>query len=184
MLVVGGLIVGNPDDTRESIDANLDVRAAATSTGRTSSIRRRIRGTPMTRDFRERGLIVNAHVEEYDGTTAVTRSAHLDGRRDRVHALAGRALDEGAAHAGGAAADPVFVLSHARAMLAHTFRGTTWRSSSVSRARAPPSGATSRSVHESASIWSGPILLRPIRMSVIHWAFRRNPCTMDQPRSL
>ena len=43
MLVVGGLIVGNPGDTRESIEANLDVRAAATSTGRTSSIRRRIR---------------------------------------------------------------------------------------------------------------------------------------------
>ena len=28
MLVVGGLIVGNPGDTRESIEANLDVRAA------------------------------------------------------------------------------------------------------------------------------------------------------------
>ena len=35
-------------------------------------------GTPMTRDFRERGLIVNQRVEEYDGTSAVTRSAHLD----------------------------------------------------------------------------------------------------------
>ena len=32
----------------------------------------------MTRDFRERDLIVNRRVEEYDGTTAVTRSAHLD----------------------------------------------------------------------------------------------------------
>ena len=28
MYVVGGLIVGNPDDTRESIEANLAVRAA------------------------------------------------------------------------------------------------------------------------------------------------------------
>ena len=28
MFVVGGLIVGNPDDTRESIEANLDIRAA------------------------------------------------------------------------------------------------------------------------------------------------------------
>ena len=43
MLVVGGLIVGNPGDTRESIEANLDVRAQATWTGRTSSIRRRTR---------------------------------------------------------------------------------------------------------------------------------------------
>ena len=44
MFVVGGLIVGNPEDTRDAIDANLDVRAAATWTGPTSSIRRRIRG--------------------------------------------------------------------------------------------------------------------------------------------
>ena len=35
-------------------------------------------GTPMTRDFVERGLIINPRVEEYDGTTAVTRSAHLE----------------------------------------------------------------------------------------------------------
>ena len=32
----------------------------------------------MTQEFRERGLIVNQRVEEYDGTSAVTRSAHLD----------------------------------------------------------------------------------------------------------
>ena len=44
MYVVGGLIVGNPSDTRESIDANLAVRAATTSTGPTSSTRRRIPG--------------------------------------------------------------------------------------------------------------------------------------------
>ena len=42
MLVVGGLIVGNPDDRRESIDANL-ASPDATSTGRTSSIPRRTR---------------------------------------------------------------------------------------------------------------------------------------------
>ena len=34
-------------------------------------------GTPMTQDFRARGLIVNDRVEEYDGTTAVVRSEHL-----------------------------------------------------------------------------------------------------------
>jgi anaerobic magnesium-protoporphyrin IX monomethyl ester cyclase len=33
-------------------------------------------GTPMTRDFAERGLIVN-DVDEYDGTTAVVRTEHL-----------------------------------------------------------------------------------------------------------
>ena len=36
MYVVGGLIVGNPDDTRESIEANLEL-PAVTSTGRTFS---------------------------------------------------------------------------------------------------------------------------------------------------
>ena len=42
MFVVGGLIVGNPDDTRAAIDANLDICAGSTWTGRTSSTRRRI----------------------------------------------------------------------------------------------------------------------------------------------
>ena len=76
MYVVGGLIVGNPDDTRASIDANL------------TFAREHIDwpyiqhptpypGTPMTRDFVERQLIVNDRVEEYDGTTAVVRSEHL-----------------------------------------------------------------------------------------------------------
>ena len=31
----------------------------------------------MTKDFRERGLVVNDRVEEYDGTTAVVRTEHL-----------------------------------------------------------------------------------------------------------
>src|SRR5438046_1852574 len=76
LFVVGGLIVGSPDDTRESIEANL--RFA----------RRHVDwpyiqhptpypGTPMTRDFIDRDLIVNVRVEEYDGTTAVTRTAPL-----------------------------------------------------------------------------------------------------------
>ena len=76
MFVVGGLIVGNPKDTRESIEANLDFA------------RERVDwpyiqhptpypGTPMTKDFRERGLIVNDRLEEYDGTTAVVRTEHL-----------------------------------------------------------------------------------------------------------
>jgi hypothetical protein len=31
----------------------------------------------MAKDFRERGLIINENVEEYDGTTAVVRTKHL-----------------------------------------------------------------------------------------------------------
>src|SRR5262249_56477736 len=33
--------------------------------------------TPMTRDFCERGLIVDEDVSHYDGTTAVVRSEHV-----------------------------------------------------------------------------------------------------------
>ena len=126
LLVVGGLIVGNPDDTRESIAANLEFA------------RRHVDwpyiqhptpypGTPMTREFRDRGLIINERVEEYDGTTAVTRSAHLDA--EEIEFLRWRAerwmkvrhMKAVVRH------DPVFVLQHGRRMLAHTFRGATWR---------------------------------------------------------
>ena len=77
MFVVGGLIVGNPGDSRASIDANL------------AFARRYVDwpyiqhptpypGTPMTRDFRENGLIVNDDEQQYDGTTAVVRTEHLE----------------------------------------------------------------------------------------------------------
>jgi hypothetical protein len=33
--------------------------------------------TPMTKDFRDQGLIMNERLEEYDGTTAVVRTEHL-----------------------------------------------------------------------------------------------------------
>ena len=77
MFVVGGLIVGNPDDTRESIDANL---AFARDYVDWPYIQHPTPypGTPMTRDFRDRDLIVSDDVDEYDGTTAVVRSEHLD----------------------------------------------------------------------------------------------------------
>ena len=127
MLVVGGLIVGNPDDRRESIAANL------------AFARRYVDwpyiqhptpypGTPMTSDFVKRGLIVNSHLEEYDGTTAVTRSAHLSSeeieymRWKAERWMKVRHLPAVLRH------DPLYVLRNGRRMLAHTFRGTTWRS--------------------------------------------------------
>ena len=127
MLVVGGLIVGNPDDRRESIAANLEFA------------RRYVDwpyiqhptpypGTPMTKDFVDRGLVVNSRVEEYDGTTAVTRSAHLSCeeiefmRWKAERWMKVRHLPAVVRH------DPLFVLRNGRRMLAHTFRGTTWRS--------------------------------------------------------
>jgi len=82
----------------------------------------------MTREFVERGLVVNRRVEEYDGTTAVTRSAHLAAeeiefmrwKAERWMKL--RHFPTALRH------DPGYVLRHTPEMLAHTFRGSTWRS--------------------------------------------------------
>jgi len=127
LFVVGGLIVGNPDDTRDSIEANL------------AFARRYVDwpyiqhptpypGTPMTREFRDRGLIVDDDVSHYDGTTAVVRTEHVESldieflrwRAERWMKV--RHMPAAVAHS------PRFVLRHGRRMLAHTFTGTTWRS--------------------------------------------------------
>jgi len=127
MFVVGGLIVGNPSDTRESIEANL---AFARDYVDWPYIQHPTPypGTPMTRDFRERQLIVSDDVDEYDGTTAVVKSEHLEAgeiefmrwRAERWMKL--RHFWPVATHS------PMFVLRHAHRMLGHTFRGTSWRS--------------------------------------------------------
>ena len=80
-------------------------------------------GTPMTADFEQRNLIVNRHLDEYDGTTAVTRSAYLDSteiefmRWKAERWMKVRHMPAAFRH------DPIFVLRNARKMLAHTFRG-------------------------------------------------------------
>jgi len=123
---VGGLIIGNPDDTPESIEANL------------SFARRYVDwpyiqhptpypGTPMTNDFRAAGLIVNENVNEYDGTTAVVRTRHLE--PEDIEFMRWRAerwmkcrhFPVVLRH------DPGFVTRHARRMFAHTFRGCSWK---------------------------------------------------------
>jgi anaerobic magnesium-protoporphyrin IX monomethyl ester cyclase len=127
LLVVGGLIVGNPADTRESIVANLEFA------------RRYVDwpyiqhptpypGTPMTRDFVNAGLIVNQHVEEYDGTTAVTRSAHLEPEEIEFLRWKAERWMKVRHMAVAVRHDPRFVLRNAFRLLAHTFRGTTWQS--------------------------------------------------------
>ena len=127
LAVVGGIIVGNPDDTRESIEANL---AFAREYVDWPYIQHPTPypGTPMTKDFRDRDLIVNERVEEYDGTTAVVRTAHLTA--EEIEFLRWRAerwmkvrhLPSALRHY------PGYVLRHAPQMLAHTFRGSSWRS--------------------------------------------------------
>lgn len=127
LYVVGGIIVGNPGDTSEAIETNL---AFARKHVDWPYIQHPTPypGTPMTRDFRERGLIVSEEPEEYDGTTAVVRSEHLTAEEIefmRWHAerwMKLRHLPAAIRHY------PWFVLRHWPSMLRHTFRGSTWRS--------------------------------------------------------
>jgi len=127
LLVVGGLIVGNPDDTRESVTANLEFA------------RRYVDwpyiqhptpypGTPMTRDFLNQGLLLTSRVEEYDGTTAVTKSVHLDAEEIEFMRWRAERWMKVRHMATAVRHDPGFVLRNGCRLLAHTFRGTTWRS--------------------------------------------------------
>jgi radical SAM superfamily enzyme YgiQ (UPF0313 family) len=127
MFVIGGLIVGNPDDTAQSIETNL---AFAKRYVDWPYIQHPTPypGTPMSRDFREQGLISNDRVEEYDGTTAITRSSHL--RSEEIEFMRWRAerwmkvrhVPAVIRH------DPLFVLRNIHRMMGHTFRGSSWRS--------------------------------------------------------
>jgi anaerobic magnesium-protoporphyrin IX monomethyl ester cyclase len=122
MYVVGGLIVGNPGDTRESIEANLEFARRYVDWPYIQHPTPYPR-TAMTKAFRDQNLITNEKLEEYDGTTAVVRTEHLAAeeveylrwKAERVMKL--RHMPAAFRH------DPWFVLSHGRQMLAHTFRG-------------------------------------------------------------
>jgi hypothetical protein len=127
MYVVGGLIVGNPDDTRASIDANLEFAKEHIDWPYIQHPTP-YPGTPMTRDFQDRGLIVDEDVSHYDGTTAVVRSEHVSAeeieflrwRADRWMKV--RHMPVALAHS------PLFVLRNAIGMFSHTFAGSSLRS--------------------------------------------------------
>jgi anaerobic magnesium-protoporphyrin IX monomethyl ester cyclase len=120
--VVGGMIVGNPDDTAESIERNL---AFAEKWVDWPYIQHPTPypGTPLARQYRESGFIVSEDIEEYDGTTAVVKSRYLDveeieflrWRSERW--MKTRHIVPAFRHS------PVFVLRNWRRMLGHTFRG-------------------------------------------------------------
>jgi radical SAM superfamily enzyme YgiQ (UPF0313 family) len=124
--VVGGLIVGNPDDTRESIEANLEFARRYVDYPYIQHPTPYPR-TPMAKDFRDRGLIINERLEEYDGTTAVVRTEHLPA--EEVEFLRWRAerwmklrhLPKALRRC------PWFALRHGHRMLRHTFRGSSLR---------------------------------------------------------
>ncbi|MFY9557848.1 MAG: radical SAM protein [Blastocatellia bacterium] len=122
MYVVGGLIVGNPDDTQESIQTNLEFAKKYIDWPYIQHPTPYPR-TPMTKDFRDRGLIINERLEEYDGTTAVVRTEHVSAeeaeymrwRAERWMKV--RHIPVAFRH------NPMFVLKNGPRMFAHTFRG-------------------------------------------------------------
>jgi radical SAM superfamily enzyme YgiQ (UPF0313 family) len=124
--VVGGLIVGNPEDTREMIEANLDFAEAHVDWPYIQHPTP-YPATPMTRDLQARGLILDKPVETYDGTTAVVKTEHLEAdeveflrwRRERF--LKTRHFPAALRQS------PWWVLKNAPRMLGHTFRGHSWR---------------------------------------------------------
>ena len=127
MYVVGGLIVGSPDDTLESIQANLEFARRYVDWPYIQHPTPYPR-TPMTREFREQGLVMNERLEEYDGTTAVVRTRHLPA--EEVEFLRWKAERWMKVHHIPVALqhDPSFVLFRGWRMLAHTFRGSSIRS--------------------------------------------------------
>jgi anaerobic magnesium-protoporphyrin IX monomethyl ester cyclase len=127
MYVVGGLIVGSPGDTRESIEANLEFARRYVDWPYIQHPTPYPR-TPMTKEFRDQGLIMNDRLEEYDGTTAVVRTEHLPA--EEVEFMRWRAERWMKVHHIPVALrhDPRFVLFQGWKMLAHTFRGSSIRS--------------------------------------------------------
>jgi anaerobic magnesium-protoporphyrin IX monomethyl ester cyclase len=124
MFVVGGLIVGSPGDTRESIEANLEFARRYVDWPYIQHPTPYPR-TPMTKEFREQGLIMNERLEEYDGTTAVVRTEHLSA--EEVEFMRWKAERWMKVHHVPAALkhDPGFVLLRGWKMLKHTFRGSS-----------------------------------------------------------
>jgi radical SAM superfamily enzyme YgiQ (UPF0313 family) len=124
MFVVGGLIVGSPGDTRESIEANLEFARRYVDWPYIQHPTPYPR-TPMTKEFRDQGLIMNERLEEYDGTTAVVRTEHLSA--EEVEFMRWKAERWMKVHHVPAALrhDPGFVLLRGWKMLQHTFRGSS-----------------------------------------------------------
>lgn len=126
MYVVGGLIVGNPDDTRESVEANLEFARRYVDWPYIQHPTPYPR-TPMAADLREENLIVNDNVEDYDGTTAVVRTRELtpsqiEFMRWRVERwIKLRHLPVVLAH------NPWFIMRNALKMAGHTFRGCSFK---------------------------------------------------------
>ncbi|HYZ64623.1 MAG TPA: radical SAM protein, partial [Acetobacteraceae bacterium] len=127
MFVVGGLIVGNPADTRADIEANLEFARRFVDWPYIQHPTP-YPGTPMSADLRRAGLIAIDDVAQYDGTTAVVRCEALPARE--IEFMRWRAeqwmklrhMPAMIRH------DPLFSLFHGVEMIRDTFRGSSLRS--------------------------------------------------------
>jgi radical SAM superfamily enzyme YgiQ (UPF0313 family) len=127
LYVVGGLIVGNPDDTREAVEANLNF---ATRCVDWPYIQHPTPypGTELERDLRYRGLIASDCIEEYDGTTSVVRCPHMEAEEIEFMRWRAERWMKARHFLALLRDDPVFALRSAPRMFAFTFRGCTIRS--------------------------------------------------------
>ncbi len=125
--VVGGLIVGNPDDTLDSVRANLDFARKYVDWPYIQHPTP-YPGTPMTKDFKARNLIRIENLEEYDGTTAVVATQHLQPEEIEYERWRVERWMKTAHIPAVIMKEPWFVLRNWPKMLAHTFRGTSLRS--------------------------------------------------------
>ncbi|MFL6301328.1 MAG: B12-binding domain-containing radical SAM protein [Terriglobales bacterium] len=124
MQVVGGLIVGSPDDTRESIEANLEFARRYVDWPYIQHPTPYPR-TPMTKDFREQGLITIENFAEYDGTTAVVRTKALPSEEIEYMRWRAERWMKVRHMPSVIRRDPRFVLRNWLGMLRHTMRGAT-----------------------------------------------------------
>jgi radical SAM superfamily enzyme YgiQ (UPF0313 family) len=126
MYVVGGLIVGSPEDTADSIEANLKMARKYIDWPYIQHPTPYPR-TPMAQDLAQRGLIAHERVEEYDGTTSVLHTQHLPGesvefmRWKAERWIKARHFPVVLGH------DPLFALQNGARMIRHVFRGCNWK---------------------------------------------------------
>jgi radical SAM superfamily enzyme YgiQ (UPF0313 family) len=127
MYVVGGMIVGTPDDTEESVQENLRFVKKYVDYPYIQHPTPYPR-TRMAQDYEAQNLVFNRNVEDYDGTTAVVRTKHLSGEQlEFLRWRAERWLKTRHAFTALLRHRPGFLLRNALRMYRFTFRGCTWR---------------------------------------------------------
>jgi radical SAM superfamily enzyme YgiQ (UPF0313 family) len=127
MYVVGGLIVGNPGDTRASVEANLEFARRYVDWPYIQHPTPYPR-TPMTLDLAKRGLILHDRLEEYDGTTAVIRTDNVPPEEIEFMRWKAERWMKLRHFPAALLRNPLFCLRHGGRMIRHTFRGMRWQS--------------------------------------------------------